>query len=390
MKRLFWTLLVLSFLTRLILLFAVPLNNQASAIPYFNDEAAHLNYVKYLANHHRLPVQETSVQVGAEQNKYEYYQPPLYYSLMQPFYSYGRSFTPGFELFWVRFGSLMLSLAGLTALYFSVRRHFGETNALAVLLLGGLSGIPLRFGALVTNDSLLFCLSCFFFSAVLHIALLNFDRKMFWALLIVVTAGLWTKISFIILLPVYWGVLYYKRDVKKRYLMAAILIPFLCLMPWMLHNMKVYGGILPLNVGFGEEDVITGGNINRLAMSAIYFLRSFHLPYDQLWGGYLDKIIYPLLVFGTVFLITSGIISLKNQSKAVLWIAGSAISLNLIAYLSIIFRYYQSEARFLLPVMPFILLLIASGAQRLSRNRLNWTIAVLFVWITLPWLAAFV
>ncbi|MBU1651347.1 hypothetical protein KKA00_03950 [bacterium] len=388
MSRSFWILITLAFFSRLFLLFAVPLDHQPSAIPYFNDEAAHLNYVKYLADHHDLPVQTTSVQVGAESNEYEYYQPPLYYSLMQPFYTNGRRLTPGFELYWVRFGSLILSLAGLTTLFLAVRRHFGQDAASAVLLSGALAGIPLRFGSLVTNDSLLFCLACLFFAAALHLALSGFDRKLYWASILLMTAGLWTKVSFIVLLPVFWGLLYYRKEAHRGYLMAALILPFAGLTPWLLHNLNAYGSLLPLTVGFGHVEYISVGNIGRLGMSGVYFLRSFHFPYDLIWGGPVDLVVYPLLIVGSAALSYTGCRALHRLSRPVFWIAAGAIGLNGLAYLSVILRYYQSEARFFLPVFPFLLLLLVLGTQLVTRNRLHWTLALLGLWIALPWFAA--
>src|SRR5688572_7628702 len=51
---------------------------------YAPDEQAHFKYVKYLAEHHSLPIQ-TSL-TDSSTNDWEYYQPPIYYILLSPFY----------------------------------------------------------------------------------------------------------------------------------------------------------------------------------------------------------------------------------------------------------------------------------------------------------------
>ncbi len=202
MKLGFWTLFGLAVAMRLALVWQTSFAPTIRPIPAYNDEPAHFNYVRYVAVHRALPVQQSSVQEGVEKGEYEYYQAPLYYLLAWPIYIMGQTLTPGGELSWVRSISALFSLGGILVLYLAVRRFFEqEIIALPVLLLGALSAIPTRFGSLVTNDSLFFALACLNFALLLEILHQGCDGRLWVAGILVSAAGLWTKASFLLLLP---------------------------------------------------------------------------------------------------------------------------------------------------------------------------------------------
>src|SRR5262245_57381977 len=56
---------------------------------YAPDEQSHYNYIKYLYENHRFPVQISKTFSPA--NDYEYYQPPFYYVISLPLYGVGRA-----------------------------------------------------------------------------------------------------------------------------------------------------------------------------------------------------------------------------------------------------------------------------------------------------------
>ena len=53
------------------------------------DEQAHYNYIKYIVEHHELPIQTN--QTNNISNDYEYYQPPFYYLLLSPIFIFSNN-----------------------------------------------------------------------------------------------------------------------------------------------------------------------------------------------------------------------------------------------------------------------------------------------------------
>lgn len=81
----FPALLLAAVLLRAFLLGATPFGQTvAHRLERLNDDPAHLNYVRYLAEHHAFPVQTHH---SREPGDFEYYQPPLYYLVCAPLYA---------------------------------------------------------------------------------------------------------------------------------------------------------------------------------------------------------------------------------------------------------------------------------------------------------------
>jgi hypothetical protein len=408
MKRAAGWILSAALLVRLLLAFCTGFGGQRGWIPAYNDEPAHFNYVRHLALTGKLPVQRSSVQEALADGEYEYYQAPLYYYLAQPFYSLSRWISPQNSdsvfprrVFWVRCMSVLFSLGGLLVIHAAVRAVFGDADtALLVLILGSFGGIPLRFGSLVTNDSLLFALASVYAALILLTLHSGCDLRMMSAGILAAVAGLWTKTSFLLIFPLFPLALLVApfpasealppqgNFARTRIWKAAVsfLIPLAALAPWFLRNSRLYGAWLPLEVGFGPPQLLTAAEWNsRLLLTLNYFARSLVFPFDDFWGGRLDFIIYPLTGMLFLVLLAAGWRSLRKFRRDFALFALAAILLNFAGYIYLNIRYVQAEARYFLPAFPFLLICLALGAQTLSRNH---TTALLWacLWVGSPWL----
>jgi 4-amino-4-deoxy-L-arabinose transferase-like glycosyltransferase len=388
MNRTARLIVALALAARLILALGTAFDERGGLIPSFNDEMAHFNYVRFVSEWGRLPVQTESVQEGFDRAEFEYYQAPLYYLLARPFYAIGRKLTPGREVHWVRLASVLFSVAGLIVLYLSVRAHFGDSNlSLSVLLLGAFSGVPLRFGSLVTNDGLLFLIVCLYFALIVEILRSGCDGRLLIAGILTAAAGLWTKASFILILPLFPAVLLFgpKRSIWKA--VAALLLPTLAILPWYLRNHILYGSWLPISTGFGTPDLLSAHNFfSRISILGNYFVRSLTFPYDAWWGAWVDKIIYPLEGAVFIILLWQGLRILAGRQRSLAWVLLTIPAVNLISYLYLNYLYSQAEARYFLPALPFILVLLALGAEGLAGKRKSRAFALLGLWMVLPWL----
>jgi hypothetical protein len=390
MRAWFWGLLSAGLVLRLLLAFLTPIQDKPAVIPYFNDEPAHFNHVEYIAQTGRLPVQTSNSQNAFDRYEFEYYQAPLYYFITSPFYLLGEKLTPGYEYLWVRLLSILFSMGGLIVLYSACRRFFEQEGiAISVLLIGAIGGIPLRFGSLVTNDSLLFAIACLYLALIIQIITEPCDRRLFVAGVLVAAAGLWTKASFLVLLPLLPWILLRSPNRSIVRAVGAIILPLIAILPWYLRNRSLYGRIIPIEVGFGPVNPIAASNaLERILNTGNYLVRSFVFPYDQLWGGFLDHPVYVFEALSLAIYGVFGLIILWRRGRSWFWTFAGAGALNALGYLCLNTIHFQADARFLIPSLPFILVILSLGAFRIMRGRTNRTIVLLGLWIALPWVSA--
>ena len=408
MNRAAWWILSTALLARLLLASCTGFGDLKRWIPAYNDEPAHFNYVRQLAATGKPPVQRSSVQNALADGEYEYYQAPLYYYLAQPVYSLIRRVFPEVSnsaflrrVFWVRWMSVLFSLGGLLVIHAAARLLFPDAKiALLVLILGSFGGIPLRFSSLVTNDSLLFSLAAVYAALILLTLQGDCDLRMMFAGILTAIAGLWTKTSFLLIFPLFPAALLIAPFSASEALppqgnfsgtrlwkaAVSFLIPLLAIAPWFLRNLKLYGAWLPLEVGFGPPQPLTAANWDsRILLTLNYFTRSLVFPFDDFWGGRLDPFIYPLEGLLFLLLLTAGLRSLWKFRRNFALFAFAALLLNFAGYVYLNIHFEQAEARYFLPAFPFLLICLAFGARKLSRNSVT-AIFWVSLWAASPWL----
>ena len=224
------------------------------------DETAHMRYVEFLAQEHRLPV-FPKVTPGAD---YEFHQPPLYYLLCLPSYlasgSSAEAKAQGVRLF-----SALLSVA-LLYLTFALARALAPERpwaAVGAAVLVGFLPMHLYLSASVGNDVLT---EIWFAAALLvmtrHLAAADRYRSgqserppgisAMVGMGALIGLGLLTKSLAVALLPVAWAAAAMAARGRERYEwgrlgreVAAITLVALVIAGWWLwRNQQLYGDLL--------------------------------------------------------------------------------------------------------------------------------------------------
>ncbi len=257
-----------SWLTPLVLLFLVKQLLLVAIIGPFtgHDEVDHFYYVQRLAageglgvvGEVTLPDQTKPFEkyVADYPNNAEVIQPPLYHALLAPI---SRLVARGVEtdLYALRLISVAIGLAAVWLAYMTARLVFPESPLLR-------AGVPLfvafqpQFSfeaAIVNHDILVIAL----FSLVLYLTLRGlrdgFSPRRELLLGLVVAAGLWTKTSFGLVLPVVaLGVWLAWRDRRRAWgdrvaawhwlagsLFFSVILPLLLVAPWFIRSFVLYG-----------------------------------------------------------------------------------------------------------------------------------------------------
>lgn len=374
---------------RLFLVFALPFDRTITPLLQAqNDEPSHYNYARYLAEKRAFPIQTgTPHDEGAfEIDRFEYYQPPLYYALAAiPRSLLGDStglYAARLLSFCCGIGSLFLISALLR------RMNHPPPIALAGTLFVALSPVHSYFSSIVSNDSpsWLFSLLITFELVVLLTdsgarkppSPARSVRLCAW-----LTAGMLTKSSLLIFYPVAAGTLLLavarRRD---RALLVhgslALLASLVLVSPWYARNLVIYDSIFAIRMGFGTPDVHLAslGDVADLAASTI---RYFWFPLLDLPS---NRLVSTLYIASAAFLTIHGLLFVvatyrrkKLDSAEIILLA--TLALNLLAYLKLNYSWSDPEGRFLFPSLGAIAYLFVVPAYRSLHPRIFAPIVVL-------------
>ncbi len=362
------TVLLVALLLRIFLACATPTGFEAHSrgLSWYNDEWAHINYVRHLAVHRDFPVQTNSVKIpGAfARGDFEYYQPPLAYIALSPAWMFGEAFRPGLGWLFVRLLDALFGAATVLVAWAIVRKLSLGAENWAAWLLALQPGLCYQ-GALASNDPLFWLLGALFLLKTLDFA----EGKSPWPLAPLAGALLLTKSSGLTLLPLpFLAVLppiANDRFRPKRILQAATAIGMgiLLAFPWYLRSHHVYGSWMALEVGHGAPYplVETLTNIQMLKMMMLYFSTSLWFPMDQEWATHpLPRILFAL---GSAMWICPLLLSWKRFRDPITWIPWAGLLLAIAAMIPYSIRYRQSEARLLFHLMPAFVALWAVAVQ---------------------------
>jgi 4-amino-4-deoxy-L-arabinose transferase-like glycosyltransferase len=282
----FLTLLTLALLLRMFILVAAPFGQTvACRLEGLNDEPAHLNVVRYLAERRAFPVQSHhSREPGAfERGDFEYYQPPLYYLACVPLYAAVGERNGLYACRLVSFVCGLLSLVVLSRI-FGLLGGSLSCRRLGVIFVA-LLPTHAYFSSLASNDSLCWLIALLLVHQLL--VLLDQDRRAGGVsrrgfdvrLGLLLAAGMLTKSSIAIFLPVlvlaYWQVAHGQR--QPRVVFASLIPLGLMLLvagPWYWRNLTLYGSVSALGVGFGPVEPglsSAAGLIHTLRATVRYF-----------------------------------------------------------------------------------------------------------------------
>jgi 4-amino-4-deoxy-L-arabinose transferase-like glycosyltransferase len=231
------------------------------------DEAAHFDYVRVIAEHHRLPVLEEDKigypvlalsqgldpdarpapridpPGGLAAESYQAFEPPLYYLLVAPLLTVTDDWSHRVKL--VRLAGLVFLLAAAAILYRFARRVRPEAHllvfsvALTVLLWPGM----IVRSATVSNAPLELLLAVAFLYVLWRADKEGDDRRLLVAALLL-GLGLLTKLTLVALAPLLL-VAVVRAGRRRGWLipLASLAIPLALLAPWAIFNLSHYDAL---------------------------------------------------------------------------------------------------------------------------------------------------
>jgi hypothetical protein len=387
------------------LLFAVPDGLDTQAVPFngFNDEPAHFNYVRYLAEFEKFPVQteHAGTLAALRRAQYEYYQPPLYYLLAQPFYWAGAPFGEHAALLTVRAFSLLLSIVQLVTIVKITQLLAGSSRAAWMIpaffaLLPGYA----RFGAQVNNDCLCWTIAYLLFYEVLRTDLTDdaWGRRhpLAHAALLGALAGvgLLTKYSFIAvilgLLP-RW-LLSAQRGYAARAVTVFLAVAVVVAVPLYLRNHAVYGAWLPIAAGNGAPRPLTTSTVTRFfdthfPFALRYFWCGFESSFQSFWQRATGKVLMVVHALWIALALGAWRQASQRPAPAAIGAAmlGPALTVGA-AFLGFIARYGQGEARHISVIFPVMVVLLFIPIVSLADRRRGFAAVLLLAPPVLPWI----
>jgi hypothetical protein len=391
------------------------------------DEPAHYNYVRFVAENLRYPVLQMGdypheyleeikakgfpPEMSIDPIRYEFHQPPLYYSLAVPFYWLTRFWPPAQQVIALRFLSLFMGGGIVYLAYLIAREAFPTNEALALGTAAVVAGVPMHIAMLaaVNNDGLVeLMLAGILWMLVRYIKEERKEKEgtkrgIPWRLVrlgVLVGLGILAKTAALVSIPlalvaVVLAIGHRPSAIRCRlspisYQLFGIFLPTLLLtLPWFVRNVSVYGGLDIL--GWTRHDAIVVGQLRTADGLAQYgvaklakdlLLTTFRSFWAQFgWMGVLvDERIYLLLallcaVVGSgFFLYLARVIrqrgTLSAYQKAALGLLALSACLTLLSYLWYNTKFIQHQGRYLFPALVPLGLFFALGLREvLTKER---------------------
>jgi 4-amino-4-deoxy-L-arabinose transferase-like glycosyltransferase len=397
------------------------------------DEPAHYNYIRYLAETGRFPVLQMGdypheymeeiksrkfpPDLSIDPIRYEYHQPPLYYSLAVPVYVLGKGALLPLRLLSVALGAGIVLLAYATA-----RRIYPDWPALALAAAAFVAFLPQHLATVsqVGNDvlaELLFALVLYQLvgwlcatsdaprrdadryppSAVSHFQSAIKNPQPAVVLGFLLGLILITKTTAYIAVPLALGVLVWRglrqRAPARRILGDLVLIALpaaLIALPWYARNTATYGW--PDFLGLQRHDAVVVGQL-RLSEyltqfgAASYLRRLVEFTFKSFWGVFgwqgvfMDSRIYLALAIlcgiaagGLLLRIIHRSSSTGNLRSAILLAA--TVLLTLLVYAGYNLEFVQHQGRYLFTALIPVAIFFALGWDEALRPRSSLVIAL--------------
>jgi 4-amino-4-deoxy-L-arabinose transferase-like glycosyltransferase len=380
------------------------------------DEPAHYNYVRFVAENLRYPV----LQMGDYPHKYleeikakkfppemsidplcyEFWQPPLYYTLAVPFYWLTRFWPPAQQVVALRFLSLLMGGSIVYLAYLIAREVFPSNEVLALGTAALVASVPMHIAMLaaVNNDGLMELM----LAGILWMLIRYIEKeggkekeetegKVPWHLVglgVLVGLGMLTKTTILVSLPLILVAVVLAIGPRPSAIarsLCAILLPVLLLtLPWFVRNASVYGG-LDIFVWTRHDAVVVGqlrtadglAQYGAAKLARDFLLTTFRSFWAQFgWMGVLvDERIYLLLallcaIVGLGFLIYLVRVArqrdiLSAYQKTALGLLALSAFLTVLSYLWYNTKFVQHQGRYLFPALVPLGLFFALGLREI-------------------------
>jgi hypothetical protein len=344
-----------------------------SPIFYAPDEQSHYNYIKYLYENQRFPIQVSRTYSPA--NDYEYYQPPLYYLASLPIYGVSRAiFNAGDDLTVraIRLFSIALWIVNVLFLTKVINRLRINSIFVRIFTVSMVGLLPTYtfLSSSINNDNLLITIG----GIILYLMTKENQAKMSLLIGFLLGLALLTKLTAVVYIALVIF-LFLNRLVSKSLPLSSVAVhmiligmpAFFVSLPWYIRNLYIYGDITAEKVA----------NIPML-WDSIYtaLIRTLVVMQQSFWaaaGIYNNVVFLPTIGICLTYLaiagICYGVISKTESFWNILDVRNNyfiaAISMAIVVNLILVARfgilYNQGQGRFLFPLLIPISLFMAVG-----------------------------
>ena len=341
----------------------------------FNDELSHYNYVRFIAEHNYRPIQEHSIleSYPLGLNDYEYYQPPLYYTLAGHFLGIIPEKIRGIHAIRalnILFSLLLIPTVGKIMLKIEPAYVFASMIFLTV------HPATVFFSSTVTNDVLLWlvCALAIYYGVSLIETKTLKNRVV---VCLCAAIGIWTKLSALTLLPALIYLLYITESgkiiSKISKVTGWIIFTLIWTVPLFWRNYVYYDSILPMHVGLGQPDsILSNLAFKKIILALNYIVHSLYFPFENYWIGTLQAILFLLLGIVTIIIIFFALRyylfffrKTSLQKKQTLIFLSIILICTVSGLIMMTLRYNQSEARLTFIALPVITLILIKGLDQL-------------------------
>ena len=377
----------------------------ALIIPIFEkpDEKAHFEYIKFISDNKKLPVQQQG------QRSAEFFQPPFYHFIASFLLSFIKIFTQdiSYQVYLFRIISDLISIITLYVIYKIAFLIFNDkTLSLGVLIFASFLPSHINMNSNVTNSNFGDLLSVFIIYLLLIILMKEKKQKIILLLGLIAGISLITRFSVIpaiITIP-FAFILKYYTDIRKVIKpIALICIIALLIASWhFIRNFMLYGDPLGINAvklsspkdeikldfifaarlvgwtfitfwaSFGRTNGAFIGNLTS-SIGIVIFILSYLLFLIFTFSS-----IYGLYIFLKKYRKNKNILS-SNQRKAFMILVFHLIILSLL-FLSFNFYDFQPQGRLFFPAMPALAIFFTLGIYNLFKsNNINKFLQTYFI-----------
>jgi hypothetical protein len=350
----------------------------ALAVPteFGPDEAAHVNYVRYVYENRSLPVHSTELRSAILERGWEHHQPPLYYVMLAPVYGLARD-VAGLDragtfrvlrLFTIPFWCITLWLG--VRVWSRMRIQGALAGSIFLCMLCLLPSYAF-VSAMVTNDALLAALAAGVF------CLLAGTRGVGRSLGVGVLLGLalLTKTStmfLVIPIPVLLLLRWVSGDATRKQTgadLALMLVPAMILFgPLALRNQELYGSVMGVT-GIDYPEFPWSSGLHAFTHSCKFLMTTFWAVAGP-WNGVrfapfigmgLTGISLASLAYGVARHRRSLLDAVPRECLWYLVAAGVGIAVIVAATMRVGLIYNQAQGRFLFPYLVPIAIYFAAS-----------------------------
>lgn len=371
-------IILLGIIMRCVVVFGVPKY-------YAPDEQPHFKYINYVAENKSLPVSYS--RTDAPTNDWEYYQPPLYYSVMAVF-----TIIPSENIQFYIIRLLSVVMYGITAFFvLRLTKKYDYDYNIQIIAQTFFAFLPsyVFISSVINNDNLLNTI------AIIIIFYTLFPLKQYKNSFVGVLLGLatLTKMSAIVLYAfvlTYYVIEIVKRRKSIRELLIVILWASIFSFPLFYRNLILYGspmGDTGVNIPYQWPNIINATKVILWVLNHSFIgVIGIH---NQIWSRmtYWTDMVFIIGIVGNLLYYGKQKTTTKTDMKEVLlsylpYI--SMVTINFIMVYSAGYLYAQSQGRFLFASLLPIVLCIAFGYSFLiKRYNINRTFVVASVAATM-------